>query len=178
MKAKFYEECDCGRPNRAFLCLECLGLAYCLMCHKTNLIHKHHRVIQTFRASHQPGIEREVIGQLIDVGDIQPYLINFKTIVYINKKNSKGLDSRSYKCRRCGCSVRYERNFCSIECKVKSKLELQEDVIAVGDEASSSNDKKKKTKRTFEESNAAFQAPPNSYRKRRRKWIPVRSPLM
>ncbi|KAL5752794.1 hypothetical protein ACOSP7_022990 [Xanthoceras sorbifolium] len=127
MKAKFYEECDCGRPNRAFLCLECLGLAYCLMCHKTNLIHKHHRVIQTFRASHQPGIEREVIGQLIDV---------------------------------------------------KSKLELQEDVIAVGDEASSSNDKKKKTKRTFEESNAAFQAPPNSYRKRRRKWIPVRSPLM
>ncbi|KAK3223621.1 hypothetical protein Dsin_010646 [Dipteronia sinensis] len=178
INAQFYKACECDRSNRAFFCLECKGLAYCQICHNPSK-HQDHKIIRALKASHKPGLEIEVIGKLIDVCDIQRYVINSKQIVYINQRQHESQNNKEnyhYKCQRCGYKVDYKVKFCSIECKVYSHMELQQGLIAEDDEVSSSNDNNNnKAKKNFQETKETSQRP-KSFRKRSRKGVPVRSP--
>ncbi|KAK1587753.1 hypothetical protein Q3G72_016484 [Acer saccharum] len=58
---------------------------------------------------------------------------------------------------------------------VNSQMELQQGLIAAGDEASSSNNNNNKANKSFQETKETSQSP-NSFRKRSRKGVPVRSP--
>ncbi|KAK2657329.1 hypothetical protein Ddye_010381 [Dipteronia dyeriana] len=174
INAQFYKACECDRTNRAFFCLECKGLAYCQNCHKPSK-HDDHKIIRALRASRRPGLEIEVIGKLIDVCDIQPYIINGKQIVYINERQHESQNNKeNYKCQRCGYRVDYEFKFCSIECKVNSPMKLQQGLIAASSSDNDDNNSSKATK-NFQETKEASQNP-KSFRKRSRKGVPVRSP--
>lgn len=81
-----------------------------------------------YKASYQVGIKIVEISELLDISDIQSYVINSKRIVYITQRQSKKQNNHKggdgcgsgNKCETCGWSNLFSpAKFCSIQCKVR-----------------------------------------------------------
>ncbi|KAJ4715009.1 PLATZ transcription factor family protein [Melia azedarach] len=180
IRANFYENCQCGSRYTNYFCSECEGLPFCDKC--KNMTHQHDghddKVLPVCRASHQPGINNLSLKKLLDISDIQQYVINSKKIVYIPQRRGKENNVQKAgaeevnrivkkRCEICGWpKLSLPVRFCSIECKEKGFRKEQKSVKCAKEE------------KPFKIEEEEYVAPKGSLRKKPRKRVPVRSPLM
>ncbi|KAF7127306.1 hypothetical protein RHSIM_Rhsim11G0018100 [Rhododendron simsii] len=97
-------------------CIECTGNPFCSYCLDD---HKNHQIIQMRRSSLSNDVRVDDIRKHINVGAIQPYMINKRQITFLNSRPYIGLPCGVTNicniCRRSLPAANFE--FCSLSCK-------------------------------------------------------------
>ncbi|XP_021281863.1 uncharacterized protein At3g50808-like [Herrania umbratica] len=175
LQTEFYGSCECKSSKQCnFYCRDCMGSPFCENCNTNPRKHEGHGSLQVYKSSSRPGIKIRGIKDLMDVSDIQPYVCNSSKLVYIHRKRRQEHESRTHgrkgdKCEACGYELQCSTSkFCSIECKVNGEMAVEEET---------SNEEVHATSTTRPTCQPLAQAEPNSFRKRKRKGIPQRSPF-
>ncbi|CAN0921085.1 Protein RGF1 INDUCIBLE TRANSCRIPTION FACTOR 1 [Linum grandiflorum] len=109
-------------------CLDCRDAAgaFCPYCRSAS--HEEHTVVQIRKSSYHNAVRVAVMEILLEVRDVQPYVINGAQVVFLNERPTKnggavgGMVSGKavqHLCEICGRSLLDDCRFCSLGCKVK-----------------------------------------------------------
>nr|CDM86652.1 unnamed protein product [Triticum aestivum] len=107
---------DC-EESKAALCY------YCCSHH-----HSTHRVIQIRRSSYHDVVRVAELKDVLDISDVQTYVINSATVVFLNERpQQRGCgvsvvkaSSSSYNCESCNRALLDPFRFCSLGCNLKA----------------------------------------------------------
>uniref|UniRef100_A0ACD5V3S1 Uncharacterized protein n=1 Tax=Avena sativa TaxID=4498 RepID=A0ACD5V3S1_AVESA len=120
---------DCEAQQSAFC-------YYCRQCH-----HSTHRVIQVRRSSYHDVVRVAELHDILDISDVQTYVINSATVVFLNERpqqlRSCGVSvvkasSSSYNCESCNRALLDAYRFCSLGCNLKGIKEDMETTVVMG----------------------------------------------
>ncbi|CAN0921277.1 Protein RGF1 INDUCIBLE TRANSCRIPTION FACTOR 1 [Linum grandiflorum] len=100
-------------------CLDCRDAAgaFCPYCRSAS--HKEHTVVQIRKSSYHNAVRVAAMKNLLELSDIQPYVINGAHVVFLNERPTKnGGKAIQHLCEVCGRSLLDDCRFCSLGCKV------------------------------------------------------------
>ncbi|KAG8051702.1 hypothetical protein GUJ93_ZPchr0001g31420 [Zizania palustris] len=121
---------DCQSPQGAFC-------YYCRSSHDCS-----HRIIQIRRSSYQNVVRISELMEIIDISDIQTYVINGARVVFLNERPQlrgngifviKSSSSPSYRCEICSRVLLGAFRYCSLGCNVAG-IERDNDTIVSEDD--------------------------------------------
>ncbi|KAJ4776840.1 PLATZ transcription factor family protein [Rhynchospora pubera] len=107
----FKKECN-------MYCLDCTGPALCYSCLAD---HKDHHVVQIRKSSYYDVVRICDVSKFIDVSDVQPYIVNGATIVFLEERLKPRFKEEGvkYTCKTCHGKLPEPFQFCSLRCKRK-----------------------------------------------------------
>ncbi|KAK3152329.1 hypothetical protein QOZ80_2BG0157460 [Eleusine coracana subsp. coracana] len=96
LEAMFFEPCpqhpEASRATRSggcnLFCIDCTGRTLCHACIASD--HAGHRVLQVRRSSNHNVVKVKDVEALLNVDEVQPYLINSKNAVFLNPRPQSG----------------------------------------------------------------------------------------
>ncbi|CAN0908097.1 Protein RGF1 INDUCIBLE TRANSCRIPTION FACTOR 1 [Linum grandiflorum] len=100
-------------------CLDCCDAAgaFCPYCRSAS--HEDHTVVQIRKSSYHNVVRVAAMENLLELRDVQPYVINSAHVAFLNERPTKnGSSSSSHLCEVCGRSLWDDCRFCSLGCKV------------------------------------------------------------
>ncbi|GBG70599.1 hypothetical protein CBR_g6725 [Chara braunii] len=120
LSASFFAHCSRhagGHKSECnMFCIDCEDGALCSYCTST---HSGHRILQIRRSSYHDVVRVADIQKLLDVSQIQVYVINSARIVFLNgRPQSKPAKGSAYVCRTCHRSLLDSSRYCSLGCKL------------------------------------------------------------
>ncbi|XP_062200499.1 protein RGF1 INDUCIBLE TRANSCRIPTION FACTOR 1-like [Phragmites australis] len=192
-----------NRNDCNLFCIDCEAppAAFCYYCRSHH--HLTHRVIQIRRSSYHDVVRVSEVEDILDISDVQTYVINGSSVVFLNERpqlrgcvsSCKALSSSSYSCETCGRALLDQFRFCSLGCNVKGiKQDMEmpakaengsecggnEDVTSgniVGSTSENNTGPSTMTeKKKFNENNEEV-PPAKRVARHRRKGIPQRAPF-
>ncbi|CAM6038126.1 unnamed protein product [Sphagnum compactum] len=200
LKAGFFFNCQLHagmlnvRSECNFFCLNCMGDGICSTCAHAN--HKDHHVVQIRRSSYHNVIRVSEIQKVLDITNVQTYIINSARIVFLNQRPqpraAKGVTNT---CESCERSLLDNFRFCSLGCKlegIKRHGDLSfvvqpralEATVAVNRLTPSSHKVQRQQQRLLVDLSPRTPPPSNSTTSsdlmrspKRRKGVPQRAPL-
>ncbi|CAN0921244.1 Protein RGF1 INDUCIBLE TRANSCRIPTION FACTOR 1 [Linum grandiflorum] len=105
------------------------AMAFCPYCRSAS--HEEHTVIQIRKSLYHNAVRVAVMKNLLEVSDVQLYIINGAQVLFLNERPTKNGSSSSssggavggkaiqHLCEVCGRSLLDDCRFCSLGCKVK-----------------------------------------------------------
>ncbi|WVZ69930.1 hypothetical protein U9M48_018644 [Paspalum notatum var. saurae] len=132
LATQFFTTCSnhplATRNECNLFCTECeeLPAAFCYYCRSCD--HSSHRVIQIRRSSYHDVVRVSEIEDILDICDVQTYIINSAKVVFLNERPKhhscgvsipKSLSSSGHSCETCGRALLDAFRFCSIGCNLK-----------------------------------------------------------
>ncbi|KAF8412799.1 hypothetical protein HHK36_000769 [Tetracentron sinense] len=181
LQTKFFVQCkfhaNSHKSECNMYCLDCMNGALCSLC---LAYHKDHQLIQIRRSSYHDVIRVSEIQKILDVTEVQTYIINSARIVFLNERPQprpgKGVTNT---CEVCDRGLLDSFRFCSLGCKIAGtsknyRKEKRSDSVSEESysSCSSSHGREKKKVQSF--------SPPTvvNYRTAKmRKGIPHRAPM-
>ncbi|KAJ7548205.1 hypothetical protein O6H91_07G002700 [Diphasiastrum complanatum] len=106
-----------GKNEKNYFCIDCVEGPICHI----ELLQRHtkHMTLQVRRASHVNAVRINDIHKLIDVSDIQSYVINSAKIVFLlSRPQQKLVKGARHWCTSCGRTIADPVMYCSIGCKL------------------------------------------------------------
>ncbi|CAN0908054.1 Protein RGF1 INDUCIBLE TRANSCRIPTION FACTOR 1 [Linum grandiflorum] len=103
-------------------CLDCCDAAgaFCPYCRSAS--HEDHTVVQIRKSSYHNVVRVAEMENLLELSDVQPYIINSAQVAFLNERATKNGSSSSsggaHLCEICGRSLLHDCRFCSLGCKV------------------------------------------------------------
>ncbi|XP_066309066.1 protein RGF1 INDUCIBLE TRANSCRIPTION FACTOR 1-like [Miscanthus floridulus] len=177
-------------------CTQCEAAPRALCCHCRSCDHSTHRVIQIRRSSYHDVVRVSDIGDILDIRDVQTYIINSARVVFLNERPqlrssgvsiSKASSSSSHNCKMCGRALLGAFRFCSLGCNLKGIKEDMDMPVMVesrleygGKDIVTSNDNVGSSTASIKDScndNNEEEPPPKRIARHRRKGIPQRAPF-
>lgn len=138
VEARFYNSCYKHEKAETLFCINCLSHPFCENCVADSKHWDHHhlqvRVIyiyiffvlfelingfvffsrKVFKASRKEVVRVKDVENLLNISNIQPFIINNRRVIYIKARETKGDPS----CNICGGrKLEDKHEFCSIECQ-------------------------------------------------------------
>ncbi|CAL5002629.1 unnamed protein product [Urochloa decumbens] len=158
-------------------CTECEAppTAFCGYCRSCD--HSTHRVIQIRRSSYHDVVRVSEIEDILDISDVQTYVINSARVVYLNERRQqrscgvpscKAPSSSAHNCEMCGRALLDPFRFCSLGCNLRA---IKKDMNCDSAGSSTTIDKASGNDENEEEPT------PKRIARHRRKGIPQRSPF-
>ncbi|CAL4976017.1 unnamed protein product [Urochloa decumbens] len=177
------------RSECNLFCVECEAppAAFCYYCRLDH--HSTHRVIQIRRSSYHDVVKVSDLEGILDISDVQTYVINSARVVFLNERPQLRISgpSSSYNCETCNRALLNEFRFCSLGCNLRG---IKKDMNMTSDAANGSEDKEvedvavgsssdSNTKNSEEICNDNNEEEPPAKRvaRHRRKGIPRRAPF-
>ena len=185
-----------SRNECNLFCTQCetKPAAFCNYCRSSD--HSTHRVIQIRRSSYHDVVRVSEIEDILDVSDVQTYVINSARIVFLNERPQlrassvpicKAPTSSTHSCETCSRVLLDAFRFCSLGCNLRG-LNMEAGMQAmVGNNprsngmdhvaridnvgSSTTNDQNSCNDKNYEE------PPPKRVARHRRKGIPQRAPF-
>ncbi|CAN0916522.1 Protein RGF1 INDUCIBLE TRANSCRIPTION FACTOR 1 [Linum grandiflorum] len=161
-------------------CLDCCDAAgaFCPYCRSAS--HEDHTVVQIRKSSYHNAVRVAAMENLLELSDVQSYIINSAQVAFLNERPMKNGSSSSavqHLCEVCGRSLLDDCRFCSLGCKlarIKRNGDASFKIVTKDDGMSQSS-----------EASPAPTSPPagsqrpagESLRKKPRKGIPRRAPF-
>ncbi|XXG75623.1 hypothetical protein AAC387_Pa08g0157 [Persea americana] len=179
LNTSFFRQCkshaDSHKRECNMYCLDCMNGALCSLCLS---YHREHHSIQIRRSSYHDVIRVSEISMVLDVTEVQTYIINGAKVVFLNERPqprpTKGVVNT---CEVCERSLLDSFRFCSLGCKIAgtSKKQSRNQMHASASDSepsfSSSSRGQSFTSSTPPSSATNFGNP------KRRKGIPHRAPM-
>ncbi|TVU30875.1 hypothetical protein EJB05_22522, partial [Eragrostis curvula] len=117
-----------SRNECNLFCIDCetQPAAFCYCCRSH--YHTNHRVIQIRRSSYHNVVRVSEVEDIIDISNVQTYVINSANVVFLNERPQmrgsgasfgKALSSSSQKCETCCRALLDDFRFCSLGCNLK-----------------------------------------------------------
>jgi hypothetical protein len=108
------------------------GLCIVLSRKLTAIVHVFLLNFQIRRSSYHDVVKVSELEDILDISDVQTYVINSSKVVFLNERPQLGtcgpLSSSSYNCETCGRALLNKFRFCSVGCDVSS-CALSESII-------------------------------------------------
>ncbi|XP_034593171.1 protein RGF1 INDUCIBLE TRANSCRIPTION FACTOR 1 [Setaria viridis] len=180
-----------SRSECNLFCIECEAPpdAFCYHCHLDH--HSNHHVIQIRRSSYHDVIKVSELEDILDISDVQTYVINSAKVVFLNERPQMRtcgpLSSSSYNCETCGRALLNEFRFCSLGCNltgIEKDMKTPSDVAngseykRIEDVASgNSSDSNTRSEKEIYNENNEEEPPAKRVAHHRRKGIPQRAPF-
>ncbi|KAL6881965.1 hypothetical protein ACP4OV_011437 [Aristida adscensionis] len=185
-----------SRNECNLFCVDCEvpPAAFCYYCRSRH--HSTHRVIQIRRSSYHDVVRVSELEGILDISDVQTYVINSARVVFLNERPQprgcgvsvcKPLSSLSYYCETCGRALLDAFRFCSLGCNVRGiKEDIMNTTMAGEDleldgkaKATNANASGLSPGSKIEKSNNdnVDKEPPTKKARHRRKGIPRRAPF-
>ncbi|KAJ1274723.1 hypothetical protein BS78_05G082900 [Paspalum vaginatum] len=138
LATKFFTNCTnhllASRNECNLFCIKCKAppAAFCFHCRSCD--HSTHRVIQIRRSSYHNVVKVSEIEDILDISDVQTYIINSARVVFLNERPQlrgsgvsicKGPSSGARNCETCGRTLLDAFRFCSLGCNL---MGIKEDV--------------------------------------------------
>ncbi|KAF7026152.1 hypothetical protein CFC21_038279 [Triticum aestivum] len=119
-------------------CEESKG-GFCYYCRSRH--HSTHRVIQIRRSSYHDVVRVAELKDILDISDVQTYVINSATVVFLNERpqhrgcgvSAIKASSSSYNCEICNRALLDPFRFCSLGCNLKGIKEDMRTSVPIGD---------------------------------------------
>ncbi|XP_022753787.1 uncharacterized protein At3g50808-like [Durio zibethinus] len=179
LSAAFFTICprhkDTPRNECNMYCLDCMNDPFCFYCRSSR--HKDHLVIQIRRSSYHDVVRLAEIKKVLDISEVQTYVINSARVLFLNERpqpktsSSSSSKGSSHLCEICSRSLLDPFRFCSLGCKVKG----------ITARRLASKEEEEEEEELCEESPQEMYRPgtPNTTRSnsRRREGIPHRAPF-
>ncbi|KAK4262230.1 hypothetical protein QN277_027812 [Acacia crassicarpa] len=155
-------------------CITCQKL-FCRICpefKRAKHPHERHQVLLVHKASGENCLRAIQLSKLIDISDIHPFIVENEQVVFVHRRaceqTKSGRNKSCNTCKTCGRELQGQTKFCSIQCKNESG----ENMSLIKQKAEGKGD--------AEEGEIEDEPPVEgqSYRKRRRKGVPSRSPFL
>ncbi|CAM0956373.1 unnamed protein product [Alopecurus aequalis] len=179
-------------------CIECQTsqAAFCYYCRSCH--HSTHRVIQIRRSSYHDVVRVAELHDILDISDVQTYVINSATVVFLNERpqqrgcgvSAVKASSSSYNCESCNRALLDAFRFCSLGCSVKGIKEDMDTTVAMyniaeytrnvdGNACSTGSANSANSKESCSDADHCKEKPPSTrvIRRHRRKGIPQRAPF-
>ncbi|RCV25396.1 hypothetical protein SETIT_5G163100v2 [Setaria italica] len=110
-------------------CIQCevSPAAFCYYCRSCD--HSTHRVIQIRRSSYHNVVRVSEIEDILDISDVQTYIINSARVVFLNERPQqrgcgvslcKAPTLSAHNCETCGRGLLDAFHFCSLGCHLRS----------------------------------------------------------
>ncbi|CAN0921251.1 Protein RGF1 INDUCIBLE TRANSCRIPTION FACTOR 1 [Linum grandiflorum] len=169
-------------------CLDChdAAMTFCPYCRSAS--HEEHTVIQIRKSSYHNAVRVAVMKNLLEVSDVQPYIINGAQVVFLNERPTKNGSSSSssseHLCEVCGRSLLDDCRFCFLGCKMaRIKRNRDASFKTVTENENNDNDEDERYRSPL--ASPAPTSPPSapqrlageSFREKPRKGNPRRAPL-
>ncbi|CAN0921269.1 Protein RGF1 INDUCIBLE TRANSCRIPTION FACTOR 1 [Linum grandiflorum] len=168
-------------------CLDCRDAAgaFCPYCRSAS--HKEHTVVQIRKSSYHNAVRVAAMKNLLELSDIQPYVINGAHVVFLNERPIPGMvggKAIQHLCEVCGRSLLDDCRFCSLGCKL-ARIKRNEDASFKTVTANENNVHDDDERYQSPLASPTPTSPPlapqrlagESLRKKPRKGIPRRGPL-
>ncbi|RLM94106.1 hypothetical protein C2845_PM08G14990 [Panicum miliaceum] len=185
-----------SRNECNLFCIQCEAppAAFCYYCRSSD--HSTHRVIQIRRSSYHDVVRVSEIEDILDISDVQTYIINSARVVFLNERPQqrnygvsvcKTTSSSTHNCEICGRALLDAFRFCSLGCNLRGMQNDMNmttmvesgpqccgkaDVLKSDDAGSSTTSDKDSCNENNEE-----EPPPKRIAHHRRKGIPQRAPF-
>ncbi|CAL4976112.1 unnamed protein product [Urochloa decumbens] len=132
LETQFFTSCAshllATRNECNLFCIQCEAppAAFCYYCRSCD--HSTHRVIQIRRSSYHNVVRVSEIEDIMDISDVQTYIINSARVVFLTKRPQqrgcgvsigKAPASSAHNCDTCGCALLDVFRFCSLGCNLK-----------------------------------------------------------
>ncbi|CAF2282687.1 BnaA04g16150D [Brassica napus] len=130
LRTKFFNICprhrETSRNECNMFCLSCQNAPFCIYCRSS--LHIDHPILQIRRSSYHDVVRVSEIEKVLDIREVQTYVINSARVLFINerpqpKNSSHGAASStttktiSYFCETCCRTLLDPFRFCSLGCK-------------------------------------------------------------
>ncbi|KAL0897477.1 hypothetical protein Bca101_081438 [Brassica carinata] len=181
LRTKFFNICarhpETPRNECNMFCLSCQNAPFCIYCRSS--LHIDHPILQIRRSSYHDVVRVSEIEKVLDIREVQTYVINSARVLFINerpqpKNSSHGSVSSttktiSYFCETCCRTLLDPFRFCSLGCK-KCQVE--------GMRKNKEDEEERLRKERQQETHKGTHPPTHSTsNSRRRKGIPHRAPF-
>ncbi|KAL6615433.1 hypothetical protein ACP70R_037703 [Stipagrostis hirtigluma subsp. patula] len=146
LATQFFSTCTnhllSSRNECNLFCIQCEAppAAFCYYCRSRH--HSDHRVIQIRRSSYHDVVRVSEVEDILDISDVQTYVINSARVVFLNERPQprgcgvsvcKALSSSSHYCETCGRALLDAFRFCSLGCNLRGIKKDTENTTVVGD---------------------------------------------
>ncbi|CAL4956345.1 unnamed protein product [Urochloa decumbens] len=128
-----------SRSECNLFCVECEAppAAFCYYCRSDH--HSTHRVIQIRRSSYHDVVKVSDLEGILDISDVQTYVINSARVVFLNERPQLRISGpSSYNCETCNRALLNEFRFCFLGCNLRG---IKKDMNMTSDAANGSEDK-------------------------------------
>ncbi|KAL6897874.1 hypothetical protein ACP4OV_006833 [Aristida adscensionis] len=175
-----------SRNECNIFCIDCITppIALCYNCRLEE--HSTHRVIQVRRSSYHDVVRVSEVEDILDISDIQTYVINSARVVFLNERPvCKPTSSSSHYCKTCGRGLIEAFRFCSLGCNLRGIKKDIKDTIVTGDGSAvktevigaDNGDAKSESEIDNHNDSNKNEEPPVKRARHRRKGIPHRAPF-
>jgi hypothetical protein len=122
LQARFFTVCkvhaSSGKNDKNMFCIGC-AVDCCPSCVAAE--HEGHHVIQIRRSSYHEAVRVSDIQKLIDFSQVQLYVINSATIIFLNgRPPPRPMKGAEFLCEICGRMLIEDFRFCSLGCKLSA----------------------------------------------------------
>uniref|UniRef100_A0A061RGN5 Platz transcription factor family protein isoform 1 n=2 Tax=Tetraselmis sp. GSL018 TaxID=582737 RepID=A0A061RGN5_9CHLO len=200
---RFFQSCSrCSGAGRDvtinYFCLHCADPAG--FCSKCSHLHESHDILQVRRSSF---IRVSDLQEVTDVSGIQTYMINSSRVIFVKQRPQPRPSTSAISCLCCNRQLQDSAKFCSLRCKLecgeghevasrsqpcskqKRRMEQDDDSSQSQPLAAQAPDTPSNSEQGIDNylSDPAMDAflircyEPKASQKRRRKYVPCRSPL-
>ena len=127
LQRRFFSSCKqhaaAHKSERNFFCITCASESLCSLCAAQNHSGPSHQLLQIRRSSYNEAVRVSELGKLLDLSQIQVYVINSAKIVFLNgRPQSKPVKGAPHYCHTCDRTLLDASRFCSIACKRDAML--------------------------------------------------------